>query len=393
MKNKNKFYILVILLVAISFLALPKDVSATTLKEYEDAVAKYTKELQEKENKIARSKEEVAKVKANIASIEKQMREVEEQIKTLEKEIDESNKKIDEKKEESKRLIKYFQVVNGENSYLEYIFGATSIQDMIYRVSVVEQLTDYNEQVVKELNRLIDENKKKKEELSNKEKELANLKINLEKEKERIEAEISGVEGTIPDTKGQIAFYKNRVSYYKNKGCKSNDVIGVTCDVPKKVTGGGGTGNVSAGAIIGTNGFRFPVDGGGISWGYGGVHKGVDITKNRTCGAPIHPVAAGRVYYVGNTLDTYGAYMVIIVHNLNGRLLFSQYAHVQSNIPVRVGQDVDISSTIAYMGTTGYSTGCHLHLEMALDKGWGYNASYYEYIRHIINPFTYVPRP
>lgn len=384
---------IILIIIAISFIALPKDVSATTLKEYEDAVAKYTKELQEKESKIAKSKEEVAKVKENIKSIEKQMRDVEEQIKTLEKEIEESNKKIDDKKEESKRLMKYFQVVSGENSYLEYIFGATSIQDMIYRLSVVEQLTDYNEQVVKELNRLIEENKKKKEELSNKKKELSNLKVKLEAEKERIEAEISGIEGTIPDTKGQIAFYKNRVSYYKNKGCKSNDVIGVTCDVPKKVTGGGNSSVESPGAIINANGFRYPVDGGKISWNYGGAHKGVDITKNRTCGAPIHPVAAGRVYYVGNTLDVYGAYMVIIVHNYNGRLLFSQYAHVQPNIPVRVGQDVDISSTIAYMGTTGYSTGCHLHLEMSLDKGWGYNASYYEYIRHIINPFQYVPRP
>ena len=85
--------------------------------------------------------------------------------------------------------------------------------------------------------------------------------------------------------------------------------------------------------------------------------------------------------------------MVILVHNVNGRLVFSQYAHVQSNIPVSVGQDVDTNTILAYMGSTGYSTGCHLHLEMAHDYGWGYNTDYYTYIRHIINPFIYVPRP
>lgn len=390
---KKKIFVFIIGLVL--FVIPSLNVGATTLKEYEDAVAKHTKELQEKESKIAKSKEEVAKVKENIASIEKQIKEAENQIKVLETEIDESNKKIEDKKEESKRLMKYFQVVNSENSYLEYIFGATSIQDMIYRLSVVEQLTDYNKKVVEELNRLIEENKKKKEELSNKEKELTELKAKLEEEKSRIEAEISGIEGTIPDTKGQIEFYKNRVSYYKNKGCKSNDVIGVTCDVPKRVTGGGFD-NSSADAIIGANGFRYPVNGGRISCGYnqfcvGHLHKGLDITKR--CGAVIYPVAAGRVYYVGNTLDTYHAYMVIIVHNVNGRLVFSQYAHVQSNIPVRVGQDVDINTPIAYMGSTGWSTGCHLHLEMSQDKGWGYNAKYNEYKGHIINPFDYVPRP
>lgn len=86
--------------------------------------------------------------------------------------------------------------------------------------------------------------------------------------------------------------------------------------------------------------------------------------------------------------------MVIIVHNINGRLAFSQYAHVQPNIPVGVGQDVDINSTIAYMGTTGYSTGCHLHLETSWDKGWGYNASYSQYIKHIVSPYSIgVPKP
>jgi len=373
---------------------MPTKVNATTLKEYEDAVAKYTAELKAKEAKIAKSKEEVAEVKRNITSIENQISAAKEEISKLEEEIEQSNKEIEKKDEESKRIVAYYQIENGNKAYLEYVFGATSITDMIYRISVVEQLTEYNDNVMKELQRLVEENKKKKEELVKKQQELSELKTKLESEKERILQEISGVEGTIPDTKGQIAFYQQRVNYYKNKGCKSNDVIGVTCDVPKKVTPSGG-GNVPAGALIGENGFRYPIDGGAISWTYGdGGHKGIDITKNRTCGAPIHPVAAGRVYYVGNTLDYYHAYMVIIVHNLNGRLLFSQYAHVQPNIPVSVGQDVDINSTIAYMGSTGYSTGCHLHLEMALDKGWGYNAaSYNEYVKHIINPFRYVPRP
>ena len=85
--------------------------------------------------------------------------------------------------------------------------------------------------------------------------------------------------------------------------------------------------------------------------------------------------------------------MVLIVHNVNGRLVFSQYAHVQPNIPVSVGQTVDTNTVIAYMGSTGYSTGCHLHLEMAEDYGWGYNGKYNQYINHIINPFKYVPRP
>ncbi len=384
-----KKLLIVIIPILVLTIILPINVNAVTLKEYEDAVVRYTKELQEKEAKIARGKEEIAAVKKNIADTETKIDETEKEIDRLQEEIEKCNKEIEKKNKESKNIISYYQISNGENVYLEYAFGASDITDMIYRMSVVEQLTDYNDKVMKELKELIETNKKKTEELNQKTEELKELKKKLESEKERIEQEVSGVEGTVPSTKGQIALYQQRVSYYKSKGCKSNDVIGVTCDIPPATTGGGA---VPAGAVIGANGFRFPVNGGRISWGYGsGGHRGVDITRG--CGTPIYAVAPGRVYYKGNTLDNYGAYMVLIVHNVNGKLVFSQYAHVLPNIPVYVGQDVDIGTVVAYMGSTGYSTGCHLHLEMSQYYGWGYNGKYSQYVSNIISPWTYVPRP
>ena len=117
----------------------------------------------------------------------------------------------------------------------------------------------------------------------------------------------------------------------------------------------------------------------------------MDITRG--CGTPIYAVAPGTVYYVGNGLDVYGAYMVLVVHNVNGQLVFSQYAHVQPGIPVYVGQPVDTNTIVAYMGSTGYSTGCHLHLEMSRYYGWAYNGTYYQYINNIISPWNYVPSP
>jgi len=385
----NRFMKILLLVIIASVIVVPIGSHATTLKEYEDLVEKYTKELQEKEAKIARGKEEIEQVKKNIASIEGQISEAEEEIDRLQEEIEISNEEIKKKDKESKKIMEYYQIENGNNAYLEYVFGATSITDMIYRMSVAEQLTEYNDKVMKELKQLIEENTRKKEELAKKEQELKTLKQKLEAEKERIEAEVSGVEGTVPSTKGQIQQYQKMVDYYKSKGCKSNDVIGVTCDIPPKPSSSGSS---DASAIIGANGFRYPINGGRISWAYGnGGHKGVDLAKG--CGTPIYAVASGRVYYRGNTLDNYGAYMVLIVHNVNGRLVFSQYAHVQSNIPVSVGQTVDTNTVIAYMGSTGYSTGCHLHLEMSEGYGWGYNGSYYQYTSHIINPFKYVPRP
>lgn len=371
-KRSIKFFCL-------SLIVCPLSIHAITLKEYEDQVAKYTAELQEKQNQIAKNEEEAAQIKEKINSIKKQINDAGSQIESLEDEIVKSNEQIKQKKEEIKKIVNYYQISSSGNSYIEYIFGAESITDMIYRLAISEQLTSYNDRTIKELNKLIENNEKKKEDLSKKQIELGNLNASLYEEQSKIESDTGQIEGTLPSTTGQIAFYQKRVDYYKSKGCKSNDVIGVTCDVPSKTT------------IIGANGFRFPVDGGRITQAYGNAgHKGVDIGKS--CGAPIYAVAAGKVYYVGSDLDKYGAKMVLIAHNVNGKLVFSQYAHL-SSYNVSVNEDVDINTIIGYMGNTGLSFGCHLHLEMSQNIGWGYNGSYVNYVKNIISPFTYVPRP
>lgn len=391
MKIKRTKWIIGVVAV-ISLIALPKDVSATTLKEYEDAVAKYTAELKAKEAKIAKNDAEVAAVKKKIAEIETQIKQAEDDIKKLEDEIEESNKKIAKKKEESKKIMKYFQVVNGENSYLEYVFGATSITDMIYRMSVVEQLTEYNQQIVKELNQLIKENNQKKSDLEVKKAELSKLNANLKDQKERIEADTASIRVTMPSTKDQIKMYQDQVTFWKNKGCKSSDVLGVTCGIPPKVDGGGSTSG--GGAIVGPNGFRFPVVGGRITQGYGGHsgHLGIDVGKGY--GAPIYAVASGQV--IARYYDSAGALVIKIVHNVNGRLVFSTYAHMQS-FAVSKGQLVTNNTIIGYMGSTGNSTGPHLHLEMSEDYDWTYNISgsgaYSKYIKHIVSPWEYIPRP
>ena len=384
---------IIISILCLSIIIIPLNTHATTLKEYENAVAKYTKELKDHQANLAKSKEEVAQVKANISKIEGQIKDAEEQIESLQKEIDDSNKKIKQKTKESKKIIEYYQISNGENSYLEYIFGATSITDMIYRMSVVEQLTEYNDNLMKELNQLIKKNEKQQVELKSKKEELTKLQQDLEKEKARIEIEIKDTEGIIPSVEGQIKMYQSRVSYYKSKGCKSSDVIGVTCDVPKKTTSGSG---VQPGQSA--TGFRFPTDGGGLSRGYGNGHKGLDITGY--LGKPVYAAAAGTVYYAGSDLDRNHAIMVMIVHNVNGRLVFTQYAHLQS-YNVYVGQEVTTNTVIGKMGNTGYvlprpssscpACGTHLHFEVTEDRAWGYNANYNVHSAHVVNPYKYLP--
>ena len=187
------------------------------------------------------------------------------------------------------------------------------------------------------------------------------------------------MEGSIPDLKNQLSNYENRVAYYERIGCGLDDVIGVDCD----------RGNNAYGFVFPLNGSYWTST--GFYWNGSSGHKGLDFAQG--CGNPVKAVANGRVYYVGSNKDVYGAKMILIVHNYNGRKVFSQYTHL-SGYAVSENQDVAAGQVIGYVGTTGWSTGCHLHLEMSVDMGWDYNwpGNYWTYTQYIINPYDYIPR-
>jgi murein DD-endopeptidase MepM/ murein hydrolase activator NlpD len=95
-------------------------------------------------------------------------------------------------------------------------------------------------------------------------------------------------------------------------------------------------------------------------------HRGIDIANSY--GTRIYAAGDGEVIFAGKSpYDIYGAYMVVIAHSSN---LTSWYAHVQTNIPVRAGQHVSKGQLIAYCGTTGLTTGPHLHWAVQLNGSW-----------------------
>lgn len=85
-------------------------------------------------------------------------------------------------------------------------------------------------------------------------------------------------------------------------------------------------------------------------------HAGIDF--GAPAGTPIHAVASGKVILAGHQA-TYGN-VVVIEHRPGYRTL---YAHA-SKLLVRAGQKVDAGDTIAKVGSTGRSTGAHLHFEV-----------------------------
>jgi murein DD-endopeptidase MepM/ murein hydrolase activator NlpD len=108
-------------------------------------------------------------------------------------------------------------------------------------------------------------------------------------------------------------------------------------------------------------GLQWPLEAGIVSsefgerWGK--MHKGIDIAAD--VGEPVYAMAAGEVIYAGNGMRGYGN-VVVIRHD---RMRTSLYAH-NSELKVKQGDQVTQGSLVALLGSTGHSTGPHVHFEI-----------------------------
>ncbi len=110
---------------------------------------------------------------------------------------------------------------------------------------------------------------------------------------------------------------------------------------------------------------------GRVSQEFSGGHPGMDIFA--PCGTPTYAAKAGTVIIAGMNNGGYGN-LVVIDH---GGGFSTAYAHHQSLV-VSVGQSVSQGQQVGFEGTTGYSTGCHLHFETRVNGS-------------VVNPRNYLP--
>jgi murein DD-endopeptidase MepM/ murein hydrolase activator NlpD len=131
--------------------------------------------------------------------------------------------------------------------------------------------------------------------------------------------------------------------------------------IAAQIQGAQGGSSGSGGGTPSSSGLIWPVSGpitSGFGWRWGRMHEGIDI--GAACGTTIHAAASGTVIYAG-WMDGYGN-ITIIDH---GGGLATAYGH-QSSLYVG-GGSVSQGQAIGAVGSTGHSTGCHLHFEVRVN--------------------------
>ena len=123
--------------------------------------------------------------------------------------------------------------------------------------------------------------------------------------------------------------------------------------------------NVALVSLTTEKGVRVPLDNFTVTQGYSNFHRGIDLDGN--LGDPVYPIMNGRVEGVFYSRFSYGNHLIIN----HGSGFKSLYAHL-AKIVVKPGQEVDKNTVLGTVGSTGWSTGPHLHLEV-YDNGSTFN--------------------
>ena len=370
MKNKTIRIILSIFLVAFTILPLRvANAAGKTLGDYKrevselEAKANKNKRLsQQAQNDINNKRQAIVNANNTIESNEKKVEESKEKVI-------ESEEQVKIKTEDLKNTIAIYQYAgsSSESVYIDYIFDSESISDMIERQAVIEQIVSYTDQQLKDLEKLIEDNKKLQVQLAEDNVNLENSIEANEKAVDKLEAYVATLASIGMDYDEELKALKNQVNLYVKAGCRDGDSID-DCYYNK--------GSYSSS-------FSRPLNSGKVTqaWGHNG-HAGMDLGGN-VPGTPVYAPANGTVAHTAYH-QSCGGNIVYIHHQVSGRAYTSEFGHLRS-YAVSPGQKVTKGQIIGYVGgdsSTWYydkcTSGTHLHYSIAYGYYLGAGANGYK---------------
>lgn len=372
----------------------------------------YQAEQKQNESKITETQEkmkEVEKIKdETLKEVEKlnvQISDYEGQIETLDEQIVSTNKKIEDAQtklqkaqkdyENQEKLLKERLVASyeaGETSYLDFLLSSESLTDLISNYYLVEEIASYDAELLDKIEKEKKEIEQAKQTLENSKKELATQKASKQSvslqlktsksEKDKYVSQLSEEEKQLQSRIDQLK--KDNQSIDAKIRAKQAEIKAALKrqQEQNRNNSNSGSNNSSSNSGTSSSGFIKPVNSyvtTGMYYSSGAYHGAVDFGAAGVNGMPVYAAADGIVHITAALTTSYGNY-VIIAH-YNG--LYTLYAHGQAgSICVSEGQAVKQGQQIMRVGSTGNSTGPHLHFEVRKSPGT-YSCR--------VNPLSYLP--
>ncbi len=318
------------------------------LKSVEQQKTSLLKELQHLNNQLNNTQNSLREVEGEIESTRQQ-------LEKLTKELEEAQEQLDNRKDLfNQRLRSMYK--NSSYGYLDVLFDAESFSDLVSRFFVVSKVTSYDMSVLQEMKTYRDKIEETRNSVQEKETRMLSLKNDLLQKKKEVQSLTVSRNKTLSSVKSQEQEYERMLDELE----QTSKEIELTIIKLQ-----------SNGSFIGGK-FVWPAPGyKRITSDYGWrihpitrtkkFHTGLDIGV--PWGQKIVAVGNGKVLYA----DWYGGYGKTVMIDHGGGIV-TLYAH-NSSLKVKAGDIVRAGDTIALSGTTGLSTGPHLHFEVRKNGG------------------------
>ena len=365
--------------------------TAAQKKNINSKIAAYQEENRKLANEIAKLKKEKNQQSALLDALQKKIANTQAIINAYNAEINringviaENKKTIEAKQAEieqdkldyKKRLRAIY--MSSWDSDLKILLGAESFTEYLELTKLTESVSKKDKQMIAHLNSEIDELNVIIEKNNELLREQVELKEEIKKQQDDLKSQQAEATKIYNELSKQVASDTKEISANDAEIAKLKKQL--EAEVAKK-------GNAASTFINPNTGFMWPVAGYyGISSPFGsrgsGFHSGMDISGGGISGRPILAIADGEVYMVNNSWTaaqgrsgyaSYGNFCAINhgTMTINGASAkyVAFYAHATS-ITVSVGQKVKQGQVVGYVGTTGNSTGPHLHIGIQKNGSW-----------------------
>lgn len=371
--NKRIIFISsLILIILISYIGFSY---ATTSQELRDQQSDIDAQIAETNTEIAGVKSQMTKALSQINELNSVISGCENDISTLKKNLEGVNAQIEVKKTNiaeqetkyaeqkellEKRLVALYE--SGTTTYLDMLLASEDFSDLVSNYYLISQMAEADEELLTKIENTKKQIEAEKEYLESAKKEIETTKETIEKKKKSLASSVSQKNSLVTSLSAEEAALQEQLEEFEeDKRRIQAELAAIAAKNPNKTV-------VAPSAA----GYISPIPGrtkANITTGYYGYknHTGVDFACSG--GTPIVAVKSGTV--VTSTAlrnsrgqyRSYGEYVVIDHHDGTMTL----YAHMSpGSRAVSSGQSVSQGQQIGKVGTTGNSSGNHLHFEVRI---------------------------
>ncbi|MBR2715579.1 MAG: peptidoglycan DD-metalloendopeptidase family protein [Ruminococcus sp.] len=384
-------------------------VTATSIEEIkqqqqqlEQQSAEYEAVLNQKNAEVAEQQEYVDAIVGKVETVTKEIQVSHQKIDALDKEIDDKTAQIKQKNDEIEENMDILRqriktiYLAGEVSSLEIILGAKDFSDFLDKVQLVKSVSAHDEQLINDIQAQLEVISKEKEALESDKKELQEEEKNLKEKQDELNVLLEENKETLAtlqeesnEALAQLSLTEAQISeldeelqeYYR----KQQEALKQQQQQQQQSSSNSSSSSSSGSAPAPVRPNVDPPSGGGYVWpcpghynltssfdewrGY--VHGALDIADGGIMGATVVAASGGQVVATNTSCPHnwgksyscgcgggYGNY--VWINHGNGKE--TVYAHLTS-VAVSTGQSVSAGQYIGTVGSTGHSTGAHLHYE------------------------------